>query len=1112
MKPHLSLTFILSILMASGQSVLSQGEWIKIGITQEGIYKLDHSFMTDAGIPSTVDPKTIKLYSHGFRGTLPQANAVQRSFDPVEVAMLGIGTNDQSLDQGDYFLFYGQGPHKLLFDAEGNLDYEHNIYSDTLYLLMTYGGKAGKRIQTRATLPTTAETKSTYQKLIVYEKDEYNQLGSGRRWLSTGVTRSNPIMDFSYNVANATGPVDLWTSLAADSQRPCSFDVLINGEELGRVNIDSVSGASYSQKQKYSEGFFSTSISSSSLDLRLRFNHGAGSSKGFLDYFILGVTSNFSDDQDIIKLAPGTSSSWEIGDNQLVWNITSVTSPEAIPNESGKFTNNTTESALAVFNPESALEPKLVGKVANQNIKSLANAEAIIVTHPLFLTQANRLAQFHQSYDQMNVGVVTVQQVYNEFSAGSQDITAIRDFLRYCYLNGGNLKYALLFGDASYDYKNRVANNTNFVPIYESRESAHNIFSHSSDDYFGFMEEDEGYWSEGKLRNNGQSYDEPYEDHTLEIGIGRLTAKTKEEAQHIVDKIIRYKTAKQTLGKWKQQIAYLVDDGDNNEHMRQAEYFSGIVNDNYYAYNAKKLYLDRYDQDVDPGPDSPITRDVTNTLKDGVFLFNYIGHGNEFQLTSLNELAIDLDVIRSLSNRHKLPLFVTATCEFGKYDNPIRDSGAELLLSHDNGGAIALVTTTRPVYAHTNEPVNVALHENLFAKIDGEHPRLGDVMKNAKNQSLSGPINRNFALLGDPMLRLNYPGYDITMDQFQQQADTLSALEVFRISGAIMDGATLMESFNGTATVTIWDIPQTKITKGDESDPYTFEEQTNALYRGEFSVVNGLYDTEIILPKNISYKYQPGKITLYASDKTNFMDAKGSTKNFVLGGTSSNLAEDSTPPEINLYLNEPDFNSGGTVGRSSLFIAELTDENGINISSNGFSQGITLQLNNEETIEVNEFYTAEMNTYKKGYVVYPLQNLEPGKYTATLKVSDTYNNFTESTVEFKVSDKPVLKIYNALNYPNPVNTNRLTTFSFEHDREDEKLEVDLALYNLQGRVVNQWDYTIDSSPRKIDYLTLRLSNFQGSDLEKGIYLYRLRVSSTLDGASNEIVKRLVIIN
>lgn len=1113
MRFILSLTLISWSAMITAQSVLSEGNWVKFGTTTEGLYKLDYDYLQEAGVPSTVDPRTIKLYNHGFRGALPQANSVERSFDPNQVAIKGVGTEDGKFDQGDYLVFYSQGPHKLVFDTAGLLEYEQNIYSDTLHFLLTHGGESGKRVTDRNPANAAAATKTSFQKLIVYEKDEYNQLASGRKWFSNGVTKSNSIMDFSYPTPHATGPVTIWTSFASDSEGPSSFDIIINNSEVGSVPINPVSGATYSRKHKYGEGLFNTTISDTKVDLRLRFNNSEGNSKGFLDYYILGVESSFLQDQHVIKITPRDTYNWKLPSAMQVWDVTDPLNAIGIPtiNNGTSFINTATESAFAVFNGKNLPLPTAPQRVANQNLKSFANAEAIIVTHPKFLTQAKRLADFHQSHDQMNVAVATTREIYNEFSSGSQDITAIRDFFRYCYINGGNLKYGLLFGDASYDYKDYKANNTNYVPIYESRESAHNIYSHSSDDYFGFMEVDEGDWGEGTFNGDGGPSQGSYTDHTLELGIGRLTAKTKEEAKNMVDKIIRYKTAKQTLGTWKQKVAYLADDGDRNEHMRQAEHFSSILDEDFFDYSAKKLYLDRYNQDVDPGPNSPVTKDVTNTIKDGVFMFNYMGHGNEFQLTSLNELAIDQDVIRNLSNRHKLPLFVTATCEFGKYDNPLRESGAELLLSHDNGGAIALLTTTRAVYAHTNEPVNVALHENLFTKTNGRYPTLGDVIKNTKNESLSGPINRNFALLGDPMLRLNYPEYDITLNQFGQ-LDTLSALEKVTISGEIKNGSTVVSNFNGTATITIWDIPQTKITKGDESDPYTFTEQTNTLYRGEFSVVNGKYNAEVILPKNISYKYQQGKLSIYASDPTNFIDAKGSTKNFVLGGTADNVSADDASPEVNLYLNEPDFKSGSVVGPSSLFIAELTDESGINISSNGFSQGITLQLNDEEPIAVNEFYTAELDNFSKGYITFPLQNLEPGKYTAKLKVSDTHNNFTESVVEFNVSNKPILKIYNALNYPNPVSSNRLTTFSFEHDREDEKLEVVLALYNTYGRLINQWDYTIDSSPRKIDYLTLRLSTFQGSDLEKGIYLYRLKVSSTIDGASNEIVKRLIIIN
>lgn len=1125
------LTFICLCALFTGfcQSVLKEGQWYKIGTTEAGVYKLDHSFFSNTlGVSvNNIDPGTIKVYGNGVRGMLPQPNSTPRPNDPKELAIFGSGDQDGSFGENDYFLFYSQGPDEFLLDSLGNPAYQKNLYCDSVYYFVTYGGAQGKRITTRASVDPVSNVQQTFYDYFIHEEDLYNQLTSGRNWMGEGFTQGSALQKFNYDPANFLGNVKLWIALAADSRGACSFDLSVNQTELGNVPINPVLDVPYGEKQKFSNASFESSVSGSEIELSVHFNHAAGNSKGFLDYFILGAERSltYTDQTLTLHMPNGKSASFEAASSTdlTIWNTTDLLNVSAIPTTKVgnkiSFTTTPAERTAVIFNGSAFPKPVYVKKIVNQDIKSFKNSDGLIVTHPRFLSEAKRLAQFHRTYDNLSVEVVTTDQVYNEFGSGSPDLTAIRDFLRYHYMKDGRLQYALLFGDGSYDYKNRAIKNNNLVPIYESYESAHNIYSHSSDDYFSFMEDSEGTWFEGKRREDSNSYLIPFEDHTSDIGVGRIPVNTLEEATNVVDKIIRYKTATQTLGKWKHQIAYLADDGDANEHMEQAEAFYGIIDQNHFEYNANKLYLDLYDQSVSAQDQeiSPIGQAVKNTLKDGVFVFDYMGHGNRKQLTSLFELALDKKIIRSLTNRHKLPLFVTATCEFGRYDNPVEYSGAEELLLNKDGGAIALITTTRSVYAHTNLEVNIAFHKNVFKKTDGVYPRLGDLIRQTKNESLLGPINRNFALLGDPMLQLNYPKYNITFDQLDSQdslmsiQDTLSALEIYQLTGEIRFDNTLVEDFNGTATVTLWDIPQTKVTLGDESEPFTFTEQSNALFRGEFSVVNGKYSAEFILPKNSSYKFKPGKLTIYAADYDSFTDASASSRNFVLGASAPVVA-DHQAPGVSMYLDEPGFQSGGTVGPNSLFIAKLSDESGINISNNGFGRGITLQLNDDEPIEVNAYYTAEKDNYKAGTLMFPLQNMEPGKYTAKLKVSDSYNNYTEKTVDFKVSESPILKLFNTMNYPNPVSQNATTTFSFEHDREDEELEVSLILYNMHGRQVNHWKYSIDSSPRKIDNLTLRLSNFHGEPLENGIYLYRLSVSSTLDGATNEVIERLIIIN
>lgn len=1090
-------------------SVLSTGTWFKVGITETGIYKIDANTLSALGVAGSIDPAKLKLYGNGVKGILPQPNSEARPEDLIENAIFVSGQADGSFDQNDYLLFYGVGPDKAIWTETG-LVYEKNIYSDTAYYFINVDGADGKRInQVPSEVGTPTATISSFNDFITFEEDEINLISSGRGWYGETLT-SGELKSFTHQIDGLNSTVELHLSAINQSAEGGSFDVSVDNNAIGSLEIGAVPdgpGTTYSIKAiQESQDFTLPNTSTFSLDIR--FDGNASGERGFIDFYYLTFQrrlSLFNNETDFrFTNNPGDLIRYEVSNasGATIWNVTDATNVTE-----QEF--STTANAAVFQSQSSSIEefvvhtgsdfptPFVFRSVPNQNIRGATNFDGIIVAHPSFIAEAEQLAQFHRTHDNLSVQVATTREVYNEFSSGRQDVSAIRDYAKYVYDNGGNLKYLLLLGDCSYDYKDRIPNNSNFVPTYESRQSFHPIFSHSSDDYFGFMEDSEGEWIESSAG-----------DHTLEIGVGRLPAKSNAEAQAMVDKIIYYSTSPNTLGKWRGEMTYVADDGDGNIHARHVEDLSELIDTTFAQYNINKVLLDAFTQEASGSSErSPQANAALKTrLKSGTFLVNYIGHGNE-RLWMEEEVLTKAD-IEQLTNRNSLPIFVTATCEFGRYDDPLRVSGAEELLLLEQGGGIALLTTSRPVFASTNFSLNQAFHENIFSKVGNQNLRLGDVIRLTKNEGLEGAVNRNFTLLGDPMMLPAYPKLDIVLNEVGNELDTLSALEEVTFTGEIQSNGARQEDFNGTLVVGVFDIKQSFKTNGQESSPYTYSLRSNALFRGEATVVDGEFTFSFVVPKNISYQFQKGKMSLYAWDEESNIDAGGSSRSFVIGGSNASAVTDEEAPQLQAFMNDSSFVNGDIVGGSPLLIAHIEDESGITTTRSGVVEGITLTLG-DEVFNLNDFYTADANTFSRGTIVYPLEELAPGAYTALLKVWDTHNNSTETTISFTVSDEPILFVYNPIAYPNPVLGS--TVFSFEHDREDEDLFISLLIYGPRGEVVSNKQVLFENSQRNIEIPWLAVTN-NGESLKQGIYYSRLIIQSRLDGAIKEITQKLVIVN
>ncbi len=1129
-KPPGDLTFnTVSRKSDTNTSVLSEGTWYKIGVTSTGIYKIDANLLESAGIAvNTIDPTTIRIFGNGGK-MLAQANDEFREFDLIENDIQVIGEEDGRIDADDYILFYAQGPNTNYFDSDiGQFYYEKNLYSDTSFYFINFNMEKGNRISEQQDLGNSFPKVTFYDDNISYEVEQNNLIGSGRKWYGEPFVSSSKDFVFSLPgiVPNTAASVEVGTMSFRSYDNNSTFNIKVDGTSIGEQLFIGVTSYQYGIQGIDNSDVFnfnSNIINDSDLTVSLTFNQSANvESRGYLDYLSVSVKRNLNlyGAQTFFRSSESLNqnfSSFEIGQTtstSTVWDITNPHAPlrqithDVADGKIGFGANSDQLKEYVIFN-ENINSPFLINQIPNQNLKGIQVPDMVIVTASAFIGEANRLADFRESNDQLDIEVIDVNQLFNEFGSGSPDVTAIRDYMKFLYEKGGSdkLKYLLLFGDCSYDYKGILGNKSSWVPTYQSRNSLWPTRTYSSDDYFGFLEEDEGEWIEN---SSG--------DHSLDIGIGRLPVNSPTEARQVVDKIIRYATDQNGLGNWRNEVYFIADDsdGDSFKHFLDAESLTSQIESDYEQFNVNKLYLDAFEQEVIPnGEIAPdFNEQIQLAIDKGALILNYTGHGAEDRLAE--ETIFTSDIAKELDNLYNLPLFVTATCEFGRFDDPQFRSGAEELLLNTKGGAIALLTTTRPVFSDSNLELNKAFYDEVFVQSNGIYPRLGDIMRFTKNNSLDGFKNRNFSLLGDPSMRLNYPKNQVVIDQINEinvmdGLDTLSALNKVTIRGSVMNPAnTLINDYEGVVNAIVYDKKSIRRTLESEGLTYDFDTQDNVIFKGKAKITQGKYEFSFVVPKNISYVAENGKISLYAQRASGLDDANGANQQIIIGGSSENsITEDNIPPTIKLYMEDTNFVAGSYVNSNTMLLAHLTDESGINISNNGIGHNISASLDGLKVYNLNEFYENDIDSFQSGWLSFPINNLSEGEHTLTLRASDSFNNISEASINFKVNDENEIIFEQIYNRPNPVLTN--TSFYIEHNRAGDDLNVTIDVFSIKGEKVTSMNYYYEDSPRTIVDIEWDARGFRGKLLDNGIYIYKVAVNSLKDGAKNQQFEKLVII-
>ena len=1088
--------------------------------------------MKNAGFSGSIPSANIRLYGTGG-GVLPESNQQVTGDDLPEIAIEMNDGGDGVFDGNDFFLFYAPGPDQWVFNATTReFEFRKNPYSEKSCYFINTGNAQGKRITEMPVVLNPGTVVVEFDEHYRHELDSINFLRSGKEWYGEPFGTQNGKLssrDFNLNLSGAIQGSDftLHSEIIGRSfELPNRMQVLLNGQALFEQSTPPLVGTLLEPAANMSRKTGKGKIAGNGLVVGYKLNGGSASAEAWLNWFELHFRRSL-DLQGLTQLAfrdlksvgaTGTASfSIRNGSGFVVWDVSDPLLPGKLKTSlSGadlRFANETSKlHEYMAFNPAQLEAPIMLGTVANQNLHGVGQPNMVIVADKSMSAEAKRLADFHAQKDGLTTVVVEPEQVYNEFSSGAPDPTAIRNFMKMLFDRAGTdpaakPKYLLLFGGASYVYKEKTSDRKNLVPSYQSESSLDPLTSYVTDDYFGYLDDNDDI---------NQNLPAPL----LDLGIGRIPARTIVQARQAVDKIIQYH-GKSSLGPWRNDITLVADDEDYNIHLNDAEYHAALIAKESPVWNLKKVYLDAFKQESGTGGSRypEVNATISRVINEGTLIWNYSGHGSSSRLAQ--EAILDKEMVGSWENSTRLPLVITATCDFAPFDDPSQFSIGEDLFVGRSNGAIGLMTTTRLVFASSNRIINNHFFKFLLKRDNvNNYPRLGKALMEAKNFTVvnSGDyINaRKFTMLGDPAMKLAMPAYSVRSTTINGKiiskgSDTLRSLNRYTIEGEVLTPAgTLAADFNGEVYPEIFDKPTVLKTLGNDpqSSVVSFNSLQNLLYKGKVKATNGKFSFSFIVPKDINFQFGQARISYYADNGT--IDAQGVDENLVVGGLGNQVPNDNAGPAVMGYLNNLQFINGGIVNETPLLLVHLGDPSGINLSGNGIGHEITAVIdgNYRETIVLNDYFTAASSAALNGTIQFRLPQLSTGSHKILLKAWDVFNNSSEYTILCKVIKQDTVKVIRLYNYPNPVSNSTLFSFSLEGPYAGTR--ADLKILTVEGQAVRTLTKAINEASLRSIEIEWNGRDEKGNRLGKGVYIYQLTIMSKT-GKITQKVQKLIIL-
>ncbi len=1096
-------------------SVLAEGSWFKFEAPEEGIYKIDYSMLSSYGIdPASVDPRTIKIYNNGGK-PLPEDPTAARPEDLVENAIIVVGQGDGKFDQGDYILFYGRGNNFWDYDTVSHsINRVFNIYTDHNYYWITSGGAPGKRAPDKVSLNQTGAYEQNSTKAFDYREDEkINIMNSGRNFL--GDEFNNVVTTHSYtNKLDGrlnNFPVEYHLSFVSASQNPTVIDLFENNTRIWHLNMPISVGNLFDGRQYTATVFYNGSLTDNRSNLHFNFTPNSASAKAYLDYYEILYQKElkafndfllfFSKDTSAViqyRLTGFSNSNIKVFDVSDYAGMKQVTNAQISGGEY-RFQANEEQGLVSKYiavTGDQYKTPENPQEAENSNIHGIADgAKFIIITHKNFLEAANKLKNYRQNQaeNRLSAIVVDVDQIFNEFAGGLPDITGMRDFIKYAFDNWQTApEYVLFLGAGNYDYKDILGYHTNFLPPYETPESLDEINSYSSDDFFANLDTDQ----------------------KIDLATGRITCETLADANDAVDKIIHYET-ESDKGLWRNLITLVADDAYQGADYQNIGFTSSsetLANDVIpQSFNFNKLYMATFPIVLTGGGKRMPAgnKAIISAMNEGTLIVNFIGHGAPYLWT--DEYIFEQGVSIPQLHNDRYFFLTAATCDFGYFDDPAFVSGAEELVLKNDAGSIASVASTRPVY-QTN---NVLLMNAYFSSLMGNWTDstrgipIGRALYDAK-QIYTDTNARKFVIFGDPTLRLLDPAYEAAIDSINGQPVTeglqLKALSHTRISGKILHpDSTAWNNFNGEGTLEVFDSKRTESIANLRGEKVT--RQGGIIFNGRVSVNSGRFDADFVVPKDISYQDQNGKIVFYYHNQQD--DGLGFTNKIIVGGTDTSAVNDGKGPDIDIFFDNASALNSNLISPNSNLVIKLSDATGLNTTGTGIGHQLQGILNGKEEnpIDFTRYFTGDLDAGgKSGEVNYKFSNLDQGNYSLKVKAWDVFNNFSSQTVYFSVVSGDDLEIRDVYNYPNPFSGN--TTFTFQRNQVNDA-EVRIKIYTVSGRLIREIENY--HTTEKFVRIPWDGRDQDGNIIANGTYLYKIIVKNLDGNFTKSVLGKLAVI-